>query len=889
MGGGDRSGAHGVSAALQGDRRLGARLLAARAVLWAEALGVALWPVAALLAAFAGLALLGVFTVLPWPVHAGLLLATLAGLAVLLVRASPAFRAPGPHAAERRLERDSGLRHRPFATLRDRPADDCGTALWALHQARMRAGLDALRLRPPTPDLPNHDRMALRGAAVLLLVAGLAVAGPRAGSLLRAAMLPGLPGLQEGAAPTVQAWIEPPAYTGLPPVFLPASAPNDSPITVPSSSRLTLSVGGLTSLPSLSLAGRAIKLDRLSADSFQATLLLTTPGRLRLDGRWSALAGWTLALLPNEPPAVAWTAPPGRAGTSPSTRLAWQAAQRWGVARLEAVLVPSGSPGLPARHIPLPLPGTPRHASGQATPDLSADPYAGVKMSALLAATDVSGQHAEGAAQDFILPAREFHHPLARAIADLRRRLALHPDRTGQIAEELTTLAEAPLEKTAYGVSPSGAAVNLSAASTLLRAPRGPSPDDVARVQARLWELALALDGALPDASARALAEAQDKLRHGIEEHARGKLSDKDLSRQLDALRQALDKRLADLAQRAQQHGALQKFDPHSQHLSAPSLDRLIQKLDQALREGRTDEARRLMSQLERTMEQLKNAHIMTPEEARQQREQARTGRQQMGAVQDMVQRESKLLDHAQARGGAPMPQPSLPPSLSDALGQLNQPQDGSQDPGDQQPFAALPPVAQPDPGTGQQTPKPGAPPRADDARTQRALHRAVGALKDGLAQSGRKPPPSLDDAARAMQDAAQALASSDDPMARDATARAIAALQQGGQDMARQGGQQSGAGMQLTLEQGSGAGGQGQGQEDEDGSGDGESGGKRDPFGRPVDGNGAVADDPNLRVPDGMEQGRSRAIQEELRRRGADRGRPKGELDYIDRLLKPF
>jgi hypothetical protein len=37
------------------------------------------------------------------------------------------------------------------------------------------------------------------------------------------------------------------------------------------------------------------------------------------------------------------------------------------------------------------------------------------------------------------------------------------------------------------------------------------------------------------------------------------------------------------------------------------------------------------------------------------------------------------------------------------------------------------------------------------------------------------------------------------------------------------------------------------------------------------------------------MEQGRSRAIQEELRRRGADRARPKRELDYIDRLLKPF
>ena len=44
-----------------------------------------------------------------------------------------------------------------------------------------------------------------------------------------------------------------------------------------------------------------------------------------------------------------------------------------------------------------------------------------------------------------------------------------------------------------------------------------------------------------------------------------------------------------------------------------------------------------------------------------------------------------------------------------------------------------------------------------------------------------------------------------------------------------------------------------------------------------------------DVRVPDQMEQARTREIQEELRRRGADRTRPQPELDYIDRLLKPF
>jgi hypothetical protein len=203
------------------------------------------------------------------------------------------------------------------------------------------------------------------------------------------------------------------------------------------------------------------------------------------------------------------------------------------------------------------------------------------------------------------------------------------------------------------------------------------------------------------------------------------------------------------------------------------------------------------------------------------------------------------------------------------------------------------------------------------DARTQRALHRALDALRQGLsplqaARPGQRPAPpggpdgaapdptksgsaqALDDAGHAMDDAANGLARLDDPPARDAIARAIAALQRGGQAMSReqQQGEGSGAGMALSLEpggQGARAGRGEAGEDGDEGEGDSESRLHKDPFGRHVDGNGTAADDSDLNVPDKMEEGRSRAIQDELRRRGADRGRPKSELDYIERLLKPF
>jgi hypothetical protein len=63
-----------------------------------------------------------------------------------------------------------------------------------------------------------------------------------------------------------------------------------------------------------------------------------------------------------------------------------------------------------------------------------------------------------------------------------------------------------------------------------------------------------------------------------------------------------------------------------------------------------------------------------------------------------------------------------------------------------------------------------------------------------------------------------------------------------------------------------------------------------RDPLGRRY-GNGTNGADESadVTVPDERERQRTQAIQEELRRRGAERDRPQEELDYIDRLLKQF
>ena len=63
---------------------------------------------------------------------------------------------------------------------------------------------------------------------------------------------------------------------------------------------------------------------------------------------------------------------------------------------------------------------------------------------------------------------------------------------------------------------------------------------------------------------------------------------------------------------------------------------------------------------------------------------------------------------------------------------------------------------------------------------------------------------------------------------------------------------------------------------------------GQEDPLGRQEGSSGFGSGD-GTKIPDRDTLARARSILEELRRRAAERGRPKEELDYYDRLLKEF
>jgi uncharacterized protein (TIGR02302 family) len=841
-------------------RRLGASRVAARSIILFERLWPVLWPPLGVAGVFACAALLDLPRVIPPWLH----LLALAVFAVveltLLVRGIARVAAPDNAAADRRLELASGLLHRPLAALTDRPAGDdaLAAALWRTHVARAARAVRHLRVGLPHPGLARHDRRALRAAVVVGLVACLVIAGDDAPARLVQGLLPTQTRAAATPATELQGWITPPAYTKLAPVFLTQAGGIRSAggiVSVPAGSRLTVSVTGGTSVPVLALDASSMPFRALDQTSFQAERALTAGGRLVVRRGGVEMAGWVLTVIADRPPRAAWAAPPGPSSRGPQLRLPWSVNDDYGVVSLEVELTLAARPDLPAPRLPLQLPtGEPASARGVGIQDLSAHPWAGLPVRGKLIARDAPGQSGESDVAELVLPQRVFQNPIARALVAMRRGLSLHPEDRDDALAGLDQLMLAPQ---AFAGDFGGF---LALADIHSQLARDPAPSAIPEVQQHMWELALRLEDGLADRSARALDAANRAAREALDKAMRqpDAANLAELDRALKELKEAIERHLQALIAQAHRDGTEEELDAGAMRMDAREMERMAEAAREAARAGKMDEARSRMAELEQMLERLRDARAGDPKAAQRNAERRQRGRQQMSAAQDMIARQGGLEDHAQGRSNdAPnSSRPVVPRARNDAE-------------------------------------------RQADRQVQQALRRALGELMQQFGDLTGDVPASLPDADQAMRDAAQALADGQDGPAGAAEQRAIEALQKGGRDMARTMARQFGPGQ---IGQGDDP-----GQDGADGNalGDGRdgrgevngrsgeqlgSGSGRDPLGR-MQGQGSAGADENddVHVPEEQERQRAQAIQEELRRRGAERGRPQEELEYIDRLLRRF
>ena len=122
-----------------------------------------------------------------------------------------------------RLDRGTGIRHRPATALTDTLAtqDPVARALWQAQRERTLASIKRIRAGLPSPRLAIHDPWALRALVAVMMVAAYVAAGDERAMRIEAAF--DWNGVLAPANIRVDAWVTPPLYTGKPPIILSAA------------------------------------------------------------------------------------------------------------------------------------------------------------------------------------------------------------------------------------------------------------------------------------------------------------------------------------------------------------------------------------------------------------------------------------------------------------------------------------------------------------------------------------------------------------------------------------------------------------------------------------------------------------------------------------------
>ena len=631
-------------------RRLKRRLVLARLALAWERLWPALAPSGGVAALFAAFSLAGLWYLLPGWLHLLLLLGFAAALGWTVRHAARTMRWPTRGHAERRLESADAREHRPVRTLRDRQAsgihDPGSRSLWRLHRMRMLEQVGRLRAGWPRPSLARRDPLALRAVVGLLLTVGIVAGAGDAERRLLSAFSPSFAGAEPPAV--LEAWITPPEYTGFAPIFLTAPPdPEAAPprLEVPAGSRFLAQVSGAGAVPHVTLDDRRFPFTAIDERSFRIEAEIGAGAALAVMRGETRLAGWQLSIIADAAPTVAFASPP-QATLRRSLELAYQAGDDYGLASVRATITREGSAETVSLELPLAGPRL-TEASEKSFHDLTAHAWAGLEVDIQLVATDEIDQTGASEVLRIVLPEREFTHPVARALIEQRKILALRPEDSGKVATALRALSLMPEKYDDDSV------VHLALRTAQSRLAREPGAEALEEVRDLLWDTALRLeDGNLSLAQAR-LRQAQQALMDALARDA----PNEEIERLMDALKQAMERYLQALAEQAlkQAERGEAGLDPDDLNLQEFDLEQMLERARELSRMGAREAARQLLSQLQDMLENLRAGLMTNPLE--------QSAQQALQGLNQLMREQQQLLDRTfrAEQSGRPAPGRSFP------------------------------------------------------------------------------------------------------------------------------------------------------------------------------------------------------------------------------------
>ena len=626
--------------------RLGARLAGARLALAWERAWPAVWPAFGVAGGFVAVSLFDVLPALPGWVHGLILLAFAAAFVWLAWGGVRSFSAPARSEARRRLEQASGLDHRPLQVLSDRlaaGADDPGsTALWRAHQRRMAEAVRRLRVGFPAPGLARYDPKSLRAALLLVLVVAAAAAWSDPGARLARAVKPDIALLAPTPPAVLELWITPPAYTGLAPLFPKPASPagNEAagapPLRVPAGSMLTAQVSGGAGVPELVRGERRTAFEAVDDANARIETAVDSGGPLVVEQRRRVLGAWTVELVADAPPTIAFAAPPG-ATERGTLRMAYTAEDDYGIEHVAAEIRRTYEGGelvgkeMVEIELPLPALGA-KSAEETSYQDLTPHRWAGLPVVIRLRAKDGAGQSTFSDQAKLMLPEREFRHPVARAIIEQRKRLTTEPERRRSIIRGIQNIGRYP------SAFDDDTVTYLALASAMLRLVHEKAETAIAPVRDLLWDTALRVEDGRLSIAERDLRRVQQELMRALAENA----PDAEVERLMREFQEALNRFVRELAQQLANQPRDQQaapFDPRMQLMQSTDLQRMMRQIRDLIRSGARQAARDLLAQLQSMLENLRAGRMFSgdPRNA--------AGNRALSQLQDLIRRQGDLMN----------------------------------------------------------------------------------------------------------------------------------------------------------------------------------------------------------------------------------------------------
>jgi len=783
------------------------------------------WPVFMLITLFLSASLLDILPFLPMWIHILVLLMFALIFLLLGWKTAVGITIPDKKAIRHRLERDSGLTHRPLTALADRPVyygEEVADAMWLQHLKKAANAITSLKLNLPSPGVPKRDPFGIRAIVLLIFAVSMVTGFDEAGARINRALTPGY---NDTAHFDFDIWITPPAYTGLGPVFLNRTN-RDKAVTVGVSSILVAQISGekhfWNSRPSLSLGERWHSFSETppSSGNPATNYRIEFPIHEELAGQQTLFVDfgngeneqWNLHVAPDEAPIVSFLSPPA-VTTGTKLKISYRAEDDYGIKALSAQLRLADNAfeilgirkeDISVQEDSIELPSTSRRQSskgnGSTIRDFASHPWAGLPVQAWLLAEDAAGQTGKSQSLKVLLPERKFTHTVAAEIINIRRILLSTTDSAiGRAVSNLETLKQSP-ETFGNDIS-----VYLSLSIAQARLIHG-AKKDIPSVTRLLWATALKVEDGEFAVAEEGLNNAETDLMNALENGA-----DKDvIERLMDRFENALATYLEALANKLAKEGMLADESAIMSQLGGDDVLSLLEQARQLMQTGAIDAARELLQGLSSMIDGLERSarsNVMNEafEKARNTLQKLRDIR---AAQQTLLDRSFKRLEGNGSTDG----------ETNEALTE-----------------------------------------RLEEARHQETLRRDLGKTMLEFEQAFGSISKSMGDAELEMRKAFNALTGNDDAGAMEAQSAALDHMREAATRATRE------LSRRFTR--------MGQG---------------RDPFGR-ITGNNGSLEGGRVDLPEQGEINRSRHILKELRRRSGDHRRPRLERDYMDRLLETF